>query len=88
MNKLFTDMGGNFKFQAQDSFLEYFFARLGDLQNKSHFLKKRHLYLDTQFVIALLMVNGSLARWSRSGRIEFPSHTDEKWKVLFCPQQY
>ena len=39
----------------------------------------------TQFVIALLMVNGSLARWSRSGR---PSHTDEKWKVLFCPQQY
>ena len=22
LNKLFTDMGGNFKFQAQDSFLE------------------------------------------------------------------
>ena len=33
-------MGGKFKFQAQDSFLEYFFERLGDLKNKSHFLKK------------------------------------------------
>ena len=26
LKKLFTDMGGNFKFQAQDSFLEYFFG--------------------------------------------------------------
>ena len=34
-------MGGNFKFQAQDSF----FRRLGDLKNESHFLKKRHLYM-------------------------------------------
>ena len=28
-------MGGNFKFEAQDSFLEYFF-----LKNESHFLKE------------------------------------------------
>ena len=35
-----TDMGGKFKFQAQDSFLEYFFERLGDLKKESHFLKK------------------------------------------------
>ena len=32
--------GGNFKFQVQDSFLEYFF--LGDLNNELHFLKKKH----------------------------------------------
>ena len=32
-------MGGNFKFQAQDSFLEYVFWG-GDLKNESHFLKK------------------------------------------------
>ena len=33
-------MGGNFKFQVQDSFLEYFFWRFEDLKNESHFLKK------------------------------------------------
>jgi hypothetical protein len=33
-------MGGNFKFQVQDSDLEYFFWRFGDLKNESHFLKK------------------------------------------------
>ena len=33
-------IGGKFKFQAQDSFLEHFFWRLGDLKNESHFLKK------------------------------------------------
>ena len=32
-------MGRNFKFQAQDSFLEQFF--FGDLKNGSHFLKKK-----------------------------------------------
>ena len=33
-----------FKFQAQDSFLEYFFfGDLGDLKNTLHFLKKSHL---------------------------------------------
>ena len=40
----FTVIGGKFKFQAQDSFLEYFFLRFGDLKNESHFLKKSHLY--------------------------------------------
>ena len=30
-------MGGNFTFQVQDNFLEYFF---GGLKNESHFLKK------------------------------------------------
>ena len=34
-------MGGNFKFQVQDSFLEYFFLRFGDLKKESHFLKKK-----------------------------------------------
>ena len=33
-------MGGNFEFQVQDSFLEYFFWRFGDMKNTSHFLKK------------------------------------------------
>ena len=42
--KLFTVMGGKFKFQAQDSFLEYFY--FGDLEiwkTNSLFLKKSHL---------------------------------------------
>ena len=34
-------MGGNLKFQAQDSFLNNFFERLGDLKNESHYLKKK-----------------------------------------------
>ena len=37
----FTVIGGKFKFQAQDSFLEFFFLRFGDLKNVSHFLKKK-----------------------------------------------
>ena len=40
LNLLFTVFGGKFKFQAQDSFSEYFFWRFGDLKNASHFLKK------------------------------------------------
>ena len=44
LNLLFTVFGGKFKFQAQDSFSEYFFWRFGDLENESHFLKKSHLY--------------------------------------------
>ena len=36
-NKHFTVIGRKFKFQAQDSFLDYFFW---DLKNESHFLKK------------------------------------------------
>ena len=43
LNLLFTVFGGKFKFQAQDSFSEYFFWRFGDLKNASHFLKKSHL---------------------------------------------
>ena len=39
----FSVLGGKFQFQAQDSFLEYFFWRIGDLKNESHFLKKSHL---------------------------------------------
>ena len=41
LNKLFTDMGGNFKFQAQDSFFGIIFW--GDLKSEFDFLKKRHL---------------------------------------------
>ena len=33
-----------FKFQAQDSFLEYSFWRFWDLKKRSLFLKKSHLY--------------------------------------------
>ena len=51
LNKLFTVMGGNFKFQVQNSDLEYFVLRFGDLKNESHFLKKRHLYLKWRIVI-------------------------------------
>ena len=36
-------MGGKFKFQGQDSDLEYIFLRFGDLTNPSHFLKKTPL---------------------------------------------
>jgi len=39
--KLFTVLGGKFKFQSQDRDLEYYF---GDLTNPFHFLKKSHLY--------------------------------------------
>ena len=43
--KLFqkTILNLKFKFQAQDSFLEYYFFEIwifGDLENESHFLKK------------------------------------------------
>ena len=31
--QLYTVIGGKFKFQAEDSFLEYFFLRFGDLKN-------------------------------------------------------
>ena len=54
-------MGGNFKFQVQDSFLEYFFFRFGHLKNESHFLKKSHLYqklscgLQTQITALFLL---------------------------------
>ena len=37
-------MGGNFKFQVQDSFWNNFFGRLGDLKNESHFLKKKKTF--------------------------------------------
>ena len=34
-------MGGNFKFQAQDSFSEYLLLRFGDLKKELHFLKNQ-----------------------------------------------
>ena len=37
---LFTDFGRKFKFQAQDSFSD-FFLRFGDEKNETHFLKKK-----------------------------------------------
>ena len=43
-----TIVSGKFKFQVQDSFLEYFFfLRFGDLNNTSHFLKKSCLYIQS-----------------------------------------
>ena len=50
-------MGGNFKFQVQDSFLNIFFSRFGDLKNESHFLKKSHLYIER------LSLTGNLTTW-------------------------
>ena len=41
MNKLFAVFGGKFKFQSQDSDLEYSFWRFGDVTNPSPFLKKK-----------------------------------------------
>ena len=35
LNKLFTDLGGKFKFSAQDSDLEYFFWRSKNLRDHS-----------------------------------------------------
>ena len=52
--KLFTVFGGKFKFQGQNSDLEYFFGRFGDLTNPSHFLKKSHLYY---YIIAGKAIN-------------------------------
>ena len=43
LNKLFTDMGGNFKFQAQDSFLEYIFWEIGRFEKRMSPSEKRHL---------------------------------------------
>ena len=41
-----TILSLKFKFQVQDSFLEYFFWRFGDLKNTSDFLKKKpHLQM-------------------------------------------
>ena len=51
MNELFTDMGGNFNFQAQDSFLEYFFLRFGDLKNESPFLKKTAEFVNLPLIL-------------------------------------
>ena len=34
-------MGGNFRFQVQDSFLEYFFWRLGDLEKQIALSEKK-----------------------------------------------
>ena len=39
----FTNIGWNFKFQAQDSFLESRFS--GDLKNESPFLKKKNTFI-------------------------------------------
>ena len=50
MNLLSTVIGGEFKFQVQDSDLEYFF---GDLKNTSHFLKKGTFKTDLKFATYL-----------------------------------
>ena len=43
LNKLFTDMGGNFQFQAQDSFLEYFFWKIGKFEKRISLSEKKPL---------------------------------------------
>ena len=45
LNFLPITVNNKFKFQAQDSNLEYifFFLRFGDLKNQSHFLNKSYL---------------------------------------------
>ena len=47
-------IGEKFKFQVQDTLLEYFFLRFGDLKNKSHFLKKSYLYLQAVSILDCL----------------------------------
>ena len=42
----YTVIGRKFKFQTQDSVLEYFFWRFADLENESNFLKRSHLYTE------------------------------------------
>jgi hypothetical protein len=41
LNKLFTDMGGNLKFQAQDSFLEHFFWEIGRFEKRISLSEKK-----------------------------------------------
>ena len=43
LNKLFTDMGGNFKFQTEDSFLEYVFCEIGKFEKRISLSEKRRL---------------------------------------------
>jgi hypothetical protein len=45
LNFLPITVNNKLKFQAQDSNLEYFFWKFGDLKNESHFLNKSYLYL-------------------------------------------
>ena len=47
-------MGGNFEFQVQDSFLEYFFLEIGNLK-RSHFLKKKPLVISKNLKILSLL---------------------------------
>ena len=50
-------MGGNFKFQVQDSFLEFFF---GDLVKRMAILKKKsHLACGRQLEIKVHVLQGS-----------------------------
>ena len=49
--------GEKFKFQVQDSDLEYFFWRFGDLKNTSHFLKKATLRTKTSCGLKRLTIS-------------------------------
>ena len=45
MKKLFTVIGGKFKFQVKDNDLEFFWGRFGDLKNQISLSEKRYLYI-------------------------------------------
>ena len=41
LNKLFTDIGGNFKFRVQDSFFEQFFGEIGRFEKQTSLSEKK-----------------------------------------------
>ena len=80
-----------FKFQAQDSFLD-FFLRFGDLKNKSHFLKKSHLFKggflkELTVLIYILCISSTSILYtilpSQIGRCLLTLHTSV-WKIERC----
>ena len=49
-------MGGNFKFQAQDSFLEYFFGEIGRLEKRISLSEKKALLVNVKWSVKILSI--------------------------------
>ena len=56
LNNLFNVMGGNFKFQAQDSFLEYFFGEIGRLEKRISLSEKKALLVNVKWSVKILSI--------------------------------
>ena len=75
LNKLFTDMGGNFKLRIV--FWNNVFGRLGDLKKESHFLKKG--------TFSLSMILLQLRTMERKWMYVLEMHIILLHHKLFCP---